>query len=121
MTYQSARDCTGLKGARYLINRFVLLFQRHDILEAINNLKTEEPFFPRISIALLGFQASPVCPSDKSSVKMCVWSIGGMIVQGKIKVIGEKSVPLPHCSQIPPALARNRTQASTLRGQRLTA
>jgi hypothetical protein len=46
MTYQSAHDCTGLKGARYLINGFILLFQWHDILETTNNLKTEELFFP---------------------------------------------------------------------------
>jgi len=33
------------KGARHLINRLLLLLQRHDVLEAINNLKTEELFF----------------------------------------------------------------------------
>jgi len=34
------------KCACYLINGFVLLFQRHDILKDINNAKTEELFFP---------------------------------------------------------------------------
>jgi len=38
MTYQSARDCTGLQRCTLPYQQFVLLLQRHDILEAINNL-----------------------------------------------------------------------------------
>ena len=45
MTYQSARDCTGLQRCTLPYQQFALLLQRHDILEAINNLKTEELFF----------------------------------------------------------------------------
>ena len=89
------------KGAHYLINIFLLLFQRHDILEAINNVKTEELFFPESLSLCQVSRLRPLVLSIKV-VYRCVWSIGGMIVQGKIKAMGEKSVPVPHCLQIPP-------------------
>ena len=46
MTYPSARDwCTDLQRCTLSSQQLCLLFQRHDILEAINNVKTEELFF----------------------------------------------------------------------------
>jgi hypothetical protein len=45
-----------------------------------------------------------------------------MILTGKIKVLGEKSVPVPLCPpQIPHGPTRNWTQASAVRCRRLTA
>jgi hypothetical protein len=44
------------------------------------------------------------------------------IDRGKTEVLGEKPVPVPLCPpQIPHGLTRDRTQASALRGQLLTA
>jgi hypothetical protein len=43
------------------------------------------------------------------------------IDRGKPKIIGEKPVPVPLCPpQIPHGLTRARTQASAVRGRRLT-
>jgi len=42
------------------------------------------PSIRKTTALFKGSQALPVCPSDKSSMKMkAVWSIGGMVVTGE--------------------------------------
>jgi hypothetical protein len=67
-----------------------------------------------------------VQPCDEDDYFFSVFPCNGVPVewnwQGKTEVLAEKPVPVPFCPpQIPHGLARDRTQASAVRGRRLTA
>jgi hypothetical protein len=53
------------------------------------------PRIPKVRWVLEGFQASPVCPSGKSNMKM-ICRIGGMILTGKSEVPGGKNLSQCH-------------------------